>query len=67
MGTTKKPVIPAGRQLRMTNHVFAVGTKANMISEITTPVPNNIKSKGRKRFNINVPFLALAGTKYPFI
>ena len=41
-------------------------TIANANNDITTPVPNNIKSNGLNILNIKVPLLALAGTKYPF-
>ena len=35
-------------------------------NDTTAPTENIIRSKGLNILNISVPFLALAGTKYPF-
>ena len=43
------------------------GTIARQIKLVAAPEQNKIKSKGLNILNIKVPFLALAGIKYPFI
>ena len=58
--------MPAGIQDISIISVLSECTMANANNDITTPVPNNIRSNGLNILNINVPLLALAGTKYPF-
>ena len=48
------------------NNVLLGCTTASNRSDSTAPALNSIRSKGLNIFSINVPFLALAGTKYPF-
>lgn len=59
--------IPPGSNATITADKLVEGIIATAIKEMPTPTQNNNKSKGLKILNIKVPFLALAGIKYPFI
>lgn len=67
MGNTNSPHTHPGNNAKLTAIILLDGTIANAIKVIPIPVQNNIRSNGLNILKIKVPFLALAGTKYPFI
>ena len=60
---TKKPVTRAGLKTIIVTMVLPKGVISNKINVIKIPVPNIIKSIGRKSPKINEPLLVFAGIK----
>jgi len=68
MGSINTNDINIGKHASIINKMFVFEPKMiSNITDIVIPIPSIMASIGLSIPNINVDFLVLAGTKYPFI